>query len=92
MTVLGLINFISYVATKIKEISHYSKLCRNPFKELLQDNNMRKVVMLDQSLAGIQNSIHNIMGPLSTLWVAAEEEKVRVLADVDTDDTIDTHT
>jgi len=35
MTVLGLkINFISYVATKIKEISHYSKLCRNPFKIL----------------------------------------------------------
>jgi len=32
MTVLGLINLISYVATKIKEISHYSKLCRNPFK------------------------------------------------------------
>jgi len=59
-------------------------------KELLQDNNMRKVIMLDQSLAGIQNSIHNIMGPLSTLWMAAEEEKARVLADADTNDPIDT--
>jgi len=32
MTVLGLINCFSYVATKIKGISHYLKLCRNPFK------------------------------------------------------------
>jgi len=33
-----LINFISYVATKIKEISYYSKLCRNPFKNTLYKN------------------------------------------------------
>jgi len=27
---------------------------------------MRKVITLDQSLAGIHNSLHNMMGPLST--------------------------
>jgi len=27
-----LINFIAYVDTKIKGILHYSKICRNPFK------------------------------------------------------------
>jgi len=32
MTVLGLINFILYIDTKIKGISYCSKLCRNPFK------------------------------------------------------------
>jgi len=31
MTFLGLIDFISYVDTKIIGISHYSKICRNPF-------------------------------------------------------------
>jgi len=36
MTVLGLINFI--VNTKVKGISHYSKICRNPFKVLLFEN------------------------------------------------------
>jgi len=30
-----LINFISYVDTKIKGISRYSKLCRNPFNNVL---------------------------------------------------------
>jgi len=27
-----MINFVAYVDTKIKGISHYSKICRNPFK------------------------------------------------------------
>jgi len=32
MTVLGLINFIAYVDTKIKRISHDPKICRSHFK------------------------------------------------------------
>jgi len=32
MTVLGLINSIAYVDTKIKGILHCSKMCKNPFK------------------------------------------------------------
>ena len=50
-------------------------------KELLHESNMRKVIQLDQSLTNIQTSIHNIMGPLSTLWMAAEDEKTAVSDD-----------
>lgn len=52
-------------------------------KDLLQENNMRRTLSLDQTLSNIQQGIHNIMGPLSTLWVAAEEEKAEILSAVD---------
>lgn len=49
-------------------------------KELLLDNNLKKVLFADQTLFNIQTSIHNIMGPLSTMWLAAEEEKQSILS------------
>ena len=49
-------------------------------KELLLDNNLKKVLFTDQTLFNIQTSIHNIMGPLSTMWLAAEEEKQSILS------------
>jgi len=35
MTVLSLTNFISYVDTKIKGITHWSNICRNSFSHFL---------------------------------------------------------
>lgn len=66
-------------------------ICKPPIidtymKELLDENNYKKVVSLDQTFLGIQQSIHTILGPLPSMWIAAEQEKKDLSENVVADD------